>query len=372
VSFDAWLTLVVVVVTIVLLAIERVPPFVTILSAVVFLFIAGVIDQEQAFAGFSNPAPITVAALYVLAGATEVTGALESLTTRVLGGRRGDDSIASERRDLARVVFPTTLGSSFIANTPLVGMLAPRVAGWAQRSGRSPARYLMPLSYAAVFGGCITVIGTSTNLTVSGLLEDAGMDPVGLFEITPVGFPIAIAGAILLVILTPRLLPRRATQNESGRGVREFTVEMEVRRGSSLAGRSVADAGLRNLEGVFLVAVERDGHLLAPVRPEEVLEERDRLTFAGNVTRILDLQRVQGLTPAAEPHFPPVGPGTDVGTFEVVIAEGSPLVGSTLKEVGFRGRYGAAVYAIHRAGTHIPGKLGEARLRAGDLLLVLP
>jgi di/tricarboxylate transporter len=371
VSFDAWLTLVVVLATIVLLVLERVPPFVTILGAVVLLFVSGVIDDEQAFSGFSNPAPITIAALYVLAGAAEVTGALEPLTNRVLGRRVSDGSIASERRDVARIVLPTTVASGFIANTPLVGMLAPRVAGWARRSGRSSGRYLMPLSFGAVFGGCITVLGTSTNLTVSGLLEGAGQRPFDLFEITPVGLPIAIAGVILLVLLSPRLLPRRETPGQESGGAREFTVEMEVQPRSALEGRTVADAGLRNLEGVFLVAIERAGHVLAPVRPEEVLEPRDRLTFAGNVTRILDLQRVDGLVSAAQPHFPAVGPASEAATFEVVIAEGSPLVGSTLKDVGFRGRYGGAVYAIHRAGTRIPGKLGDTRLRAGDLLLVL-
>jgi di/tricarboxylate transporter len=372
VSFDAWLTLVVIVTTIALLVLERVPPFVTILGAVIVLFVTGVIDDEQAFAGFSNPAPITIAALYVLAGAAEVTGALEPLTNRVLGRRQAHGTHRSERRDLTRIVVPTTAASAFIANTPLVGMLAPRVAGWARRSGRASSRYLMPLSYAAVFGGCITILGTSTNLTVSGLLQEVDQRPFRLFEITPVGLPIAVAGAFLLVLLAPRLLPRREPLDERpGGGVREFTVEMEVSPGSALVGTTIADAGLRNLEGVFLVAIERGGHVVAPVRPEEVLESGDRLTFAGNVERILDLQRVEGLTPAARPHFPTVGPGSEAATFEVVIAEGSPLVGSTLKGVGFRGRYGGAVYAIHRAGSRIPGKLGDARLRAGDLLLVL-
>ncbi|MGH9025994.1 MAG: SLC13 family permease [Acidimicrobiia bacterium] len=370
-SFDAWLTLIVIVVTVVLLVLERVPPLVTILGAVILLFVTGVIDDEQAFAGFSNPAPITIVALYVLAGAAEVTGALEPLTNRVLGQRPTDGTVRSERRDLTRIVVPTTAASAFIANTPLVGMLAPRVAGWARRSKRVSSRYLMPLSYAAVFGGCITVLGTSTNLTVSGLLDEVDQRPFDLFEITPVGLPIAIGGAVLLVLLTPRLLPRRESLEQRSGGAREFTVEMEVRPGSSMAGKSIADAGLRNLDGVFLVAIERGGHVVAPVRPEEELKPSDRLTFAGNVERILDLQRLEGLVSAAQPHFPTVGPGTEAATFEVVVAEGSPLVGSTLKDVGFRGRYGGAVYAIHRAGTRIPGKLGEARLRAGDLLLVL-
>ena len=368
---DAWLTLVVAVVTIALLASERFPPALVMLGAVVVVLVAGVVDKDQALAGFSNEAPFIVAGLYVLAGAAEATGALERVTQRMFGGRRAETGPRAERRDLARIMFPAGLAAGFIANTPLVALLAPRIAAWSRRTGRSPSRYLMPLSHAAVFGGVITVLGTSTNVTVSGLLRESGREPLDLFEITPVGLPLAVLGVGLLVAVSPLLLPRRLSPAEADTGAtREFTLEMQVTGASALAGRTVADAGLRNLEGVFLLELERDSEVIAPVGPDQVLAGGDRLTFVGAVSRVLDLQRIPGLVSAEHRHFSIVGSASRAA-YEVVIGEGSPLAGRTLKEAGFRGRYGGAVFAIHRAGERIPAKLGEVRMRTGDLLLVL-
>jgi di/tricarboxylate transporter len=359
--------LAVLVVLVAALAWDRFSPSVVMLFGLAAVYVGGVIDEQQAFSGFSNAAPITVAALYVLAGASERTGALQSLTERAFG--RGT---RHERRQLARMLFPTAAASGFIANTPLVGMLAPRADAWARRVGHSPSRYLMPISYAAVFGGVITVIGTSTNLTVSGLLTEDGQKPLGLFEITLVGLPIAIVGVTLVVLLAPRLLPPRVAPSEDlAASSREFIVEMEVFPGSPLAGRTVADAGLRNLQGVYLVEIERDGRAIAPVAPEEALAGGDRLVFAGNAGRVVDLQAMTGLRPAAEQHFAAAGDAMGRRFYEAVLGDGSPLEGTTLKDIDFRSRYGAAVFAIHRAGERLLGKLGEVRLRGGDVMLLV-
>jgi di/tricarboxylate transporter len=370
-NLDAWITLIVAVATLVLLASDRFSPALVMAGSVTALLVVGVIDQEGALVGFSNDAPITVAALYILAGAVKITGALEQITERVLGGN-GQEGQGESRRTLARILYPSMSASAFIANTPLVAMIAPRVLTWARRTGRPASRYLMPLSYAIIFGGCITLIGTSTNLVVSGLLRQFGHPPLALFEITGVGLPTALVGVTAIVLLAPRLLKVRHSPDESiGEQVRRFTVEMEVGHGSSLVGQTVAGAGLRQLEGVFLVEIERDGRTISPVTPREVLGAGDRLTFSGNVSRILDLQAIPGLVSAEHRHFEVVGQNPGRAFYEVVIGESSPLVGSTLKESGFRARYGAAVVAIHRAGEAVAGKLGEIRLRAGDLLLVL-
>jgi di/tricarboxylate transporter len=366
---DAWITLIVAIATLLLLASDRFSPALVMAGAVTVLLVSGVIDQDRALLGFANDAPITVAALYVLAGAVKTTGALEQITEKVLGGGQGGQD---SRLTLARILFPSMAASAFIANTPLVAMIAPRILAWARRTGRSASRYLMPLSYAIIFGGCITLIGTSTNLVVSGLLREFGFEPLGLFEITGVGLPMAILGVTTIVLLSSRLLRDRHGPDESIREqMRQFTIEMEIDGRSPLAGRSVSAAGLRQLEGVFLVEIERSNRVITPVAPEEVLEHGDRLTFSGNVSRILDLQRLPGLISAEHRHFEAVGRHPERAFYEVVIGEGSPLVGSTLKEIGFRARYGAAVIAIHRAGEPVPGKLGDIRLRVGDLLLVL-
>jgi di/tricarboxylate transporter len=365
VSVDAWLTLAVLVVTLAVLAGERLPASLVAVGAVTILLLAGVIEEEQALAGFSNPAPIAVAALYVLAAAVHSTRVLERLVDRLLADRG-----AEARGGALRMLAPAAGFSAFLNNTPIVAMTAPAVAGWARRAGHPASAYLMPVCFAISLGGVVTLVGTSTNLVVSGLLEEAGREPLGLFEQARAGLPVAALGIVLLAFLAPRLLPARRTPGEALGDEREFTVEMVVDEGP-LAGKSVAEVGLRNLEGVFLVEIERDGRPLAPVGPEHVLVAGDRLTFAGNVERVLDLQRRPGLHSAEHRHFSLAAPAPGRRLYEVVVAEASPLAGSTLKETGFRARYGAAVVAIHRAGERVPGKLGDVTVRPGDVLLVL-
>jgi di/tricarboxylate transporter len=369
-GWEAWLTLAVVVGVVGLLVTERVPPPVAILGGVIVLLVARVVTPAEAFSGFSNPAPITVAALYVLAAGVEKTGALERLTARILG--TGADGGMSDRRVLARLLVPVAGASAFLNNTPIVAMMAPNVVAWARRVGRSPSPFLIPISFATILGGALTLIGTSTNLVVSGLLEGAGEGPLRLFELTPVTLPLAVVGLAMLILLAPTLLPARRAPSETMReGTRRFTLEMVVEPGGPLDGRTVAEAGLRNLQGSYLVELDRAERAIAPVGPDETLEGGDRLTFAGNVGRMVDLQRLPGLRSAEEVHFPSAIGGRGRRFFEAVIADGSPLANSTLKEVGFRARYGGAVVAIHRADERLPGKLGEIPLRPGDVLLIL-
>ena len=364
-TWEAWLTLAVLVGTLVFLAREVMPPSVTVLSAGVVLLVAGVLTPEQAFSGFSNPAPITVAALFVLARAVDKTGALQPLVAGTLGRGR------SARGALTRVLFPTAAASAFLNNTPIVAMLVPQVSDWAQRHGLSPSRFLMPISYAAILGGVVTAIGTSTNLVVSGLLEANGLEPLGMFELSRIGLPLAVAGVILLILLAPVLLTeRRPARLPIGEEMREFAVSMRVKTGGPLDGVTVEEGGLRHLEGVFLVEIERDGEIIAPVTPTTVLHGGDRLVFVGRVDLIVDLQATRGLVSSEEPHL------SDLDTarhtfFEVVVGPASPLVGKTLREVQFRSRFQAAVIAIHRAGERVRAKLGGVRLRVGDTLVLL-
>ncbi len=369
-SLDAALTLAVLLVVLAVLVLERLPPAATVLGGTVFLLVAGVIDAKQAFAGFSNSAPLTVAALYVVAAAVARTRAVEAVVARV--SRAGPRAEPGERGMLARIVAPTAAASAFLNNTPIVAMLIPGVVSWTRRVGRSPSRYLMPVSFAAIVGGTVTLIGTSTNVVVSGLLEESGEPGLGFFEIGKVGLPFAVLSVLLMILLVPLLLPDRRSPSETADAdAREFTLELVVTDEPGVAGRSIAEAGLRNLEGVYLVEVERDGHRISSVRPDEILAAGDRLTFAGNVTRILDLQTKRGLTSSEERHFGATGAAVDRRLYEAVVAPNSALAGRTLKEVGFRGRYGAAVIAIHRAGERVTGKLGDVPLRAGDVLLAL-
>jgi di/tricarboxylate transporter len=260
--------------------------------------------------------------------------------------------------------------SAFLNNTTLVAMTVPAVIEMASRRRLAVSRFLMPVSFAAVLGGVITTVGTSTNLTVSGLLSEAGMQPLALFELTAVGLPIALAGCVLLVVIGPWLLPDRGSaRDDVERSGRDFTVTMRVTAGGPLNGRDIEQAGLRHLQGVFLVEIARGTRTIAPVAPDERLEGGDELTFVGRVDQVVDLQRMRGLESSENRQINALATGR-LAFYEVVVG-GGELAGSTLKESGFRARYDAAVVAIHRAGHRLDAKLGDVRMRLGDTLLVL-
>jgi di/tricarboxylate transporter len=365
-GWEGWFTLGVLIVTLVLLARETWAPAHTMLGATIALLVAGVIGGQEAFAGFGNPAPITVAALYVLARAVEKTGLLQPVLAVLLGRQMG------ERGPLRRLLPTSATASAFLNNTPLVAMLIPPLSDWADRSGRSPSRYLMPVSYAVILGGAVTVMGTSTNLVISGLLEARGGPPMGFFEITTIGLPVALIGVLILTVTSPLLLPDRlAARQALGReAVREFTVHMVVEPGGALDGKAVAEGGLRHLHGVFLVELERGGELIAPVASDTVMRGGDRLCFVGRADDVVDLHAIRGLISAEQAHVTHFDTARHT-FFEVVIGAASPLVGRTLRSAQFRSRYQAAVVAIHRAGHRINAKLGEVELRIGDTLLLL-
>jgi di/tricarboxylate transporter len=365
-STDAIITLVALVVTAAVLVLDRFPPLIVLGGAVVALLFGGVIETDDALSGLSSPAPATIAALYVVAGAATATGTFASIVDRLMD-RRGS-------------VFPlvagTALLSSVIPNTPVVAMFAPRVVRWCQRHDVGVSRFLMPLSFASLLGGVITVIGTSTNLVVSDVLVQSGEEPLGIFEITAVGLPVAIVGVVVLSTVGAKLLPERGpVLDDVTRRAKEFQMAARIDAGGPLVGRTIAESGLRALDGVFLAVIEREGlddgrsRALA-ASPDTVLQANDMCCFVGDVGRVLDLHEVAGMTSLERAHLLDAeGPGTKV--FEAVVSPGSSLIGASLKSADFRGRYGGAVMAIHRSDGALPGQLGGIPLRAGDVLLVL-
>ena len=363
-SWQAVLTLGVTLLTLVSLAKDLIAPAHTMLGAAITLLLFGVLTPQEAFAGFGNPAPITVAALYVLARAAEKTGVIEPLLDRLLGKGGGG------RLALARLLVPSALASGFLNNTPIVAMMIPQVLRWADRVRESASRYLMPLSFAVVLGGVTTTIGTSTNLVVSGMLEQHGQAPLGLFEITPVGLPVALAGLAALILTVPWLMPNRTAAPRQKAATREFAASMRVEPNGPLEGRSVEAALLRNLQGVFLVSVERGDELIAPVSPDTVLHGGDVLTFAGAASKVVDLHARRGLVSTQSKHLAHFDSARHRFQ-QAVVGANSPLVGRTLKEAQFRSRYQAAVVAIHRSGHPLDQKLGDVRLRLGDTLILL-
>jgi len=307
-----------------------------------------------------------VGALFVLARAVAKTGAIRPYTQRLLG------ETGHTRRPMLRLLIPSATLSGILNNIPLVAMMIPEVTTWARRRGSDVAKFLLPLAYAASLGGMMTLIGTSTNLVVAGQMSDAGLEPFAFFELGAIGLPIAVLGLLVLVAFSPRILAGRTSPGAQmvEADIRDFSVQMEVIGDGPLDGITVDVAGLRHLEGVFLVAIDRGDTVIAPARPETVLRGGNRLTFVGRVDMVLDLERVRGLRHAEHRQVSAVLDRA-AAYFTVAIGGDSPLVGRTLKEAGFRSRYQAAVLAIHRAGHRIDAKLGDVPIHTGDALVLV-
>lgn len=357
---DAWLVLATVGGVVALLATNRVTTVVGLGGGVVILLVVGAVDDEVALSGLASSATATIALLYVVAGGVAATGAVSWTIDRLLFGRGG----------VARLAGAMALLSAVVPNTPLVSLAAPRVIRQARHTGRSASQLLMPLSFAGILGGIVTVLGTSTNLVVSDTLVRLGDEPLGIFEITAVGLPVAFVGVLVLSLTAPVLLRRRTTAGEAMRETaRTFQLQMIVVPDGPISGRTIDEAGLRALGGLFLAAVERGGRTVT-TRPETRLADGDRLTFVGDISQVIDLQDVAGLVSAEQPHvLGAEAPGARL--FEAVVGPQAGLVGRTLKEADFRARYDAAVLAVHRADGELRGKLGAIRLKVGDVLLVL-
>ncbi len=259
--------------------------------------------------------------------------------------------------------------SSVMNNTPIVALMIPYVYQWSKKKKVSPSKLMIPLSYAAIMGGMITVIGTSTNLVLNGFLRANGEELLTLTDFLFPGMLVSAGGILFLTIFSWRILPGKKEIIEQVQGeIREYLVETEVVVGSPISGRTVTDAGLRNLDGIFLVEIYREGTTISPVEPNEILCEQDRLFFAGDTSRVIELIKSDnGLVLPKTKRFKL---GNEMDLVEVVIPANSDLAGKSLKQIEFRENYDAAVIAIHRNGEKLSGKLGEIPLEFGDLLLL--
>lgn len=365
-SIDAWLTLGIVVLLFAALVKNVAPPDLLFLGATTLLAALGVITPVEAFAGFSNSGMLTVAVLFVVAAGLRETGILDYIGQQILGRARSPGGVLGR---MAAVVIPM---SAFLNNTPIVAMFVPVVMDWSRRNQVSPSKLLIPLSYFAILGGTCTLIGTSTNLVVNGLMIDHGLPEIGLFEIGMIGIPYAVIGLAYLLLVGRRLLPdRKEMMEQLGESRREYLAEMLVQPGCRLAGQSVERAGLRQLHGLFLIEIDRGGQIIGPVGPDDVIEQNDRLVFTGIVNSIIDLEKIPGLVPIADPDYE-VSPRQQRRRrlCEAVISENSPLIGKTIRDADFRATYGAAVVAVHRGGKRVERKIGDITLQPGDTMLL--
>ncbi len=261
--------------------------------------------------------------------------------------------------------------SSVMNNTPIVALFIPYVYQWGKKNRVAPSKLLIPLSYAAIFGGMITVIGTSTNLVLNGFVTERGETPLGFSDFFFPGIVVSIAGILFLSLTNNTLLPNRKIDEDTPNAarLRQYLTETKVLENAELVGQTIQEAGLRNLDGVYLAEIYRRGRLLQAVAPDEVLEANDRLYFAGDTENVMRvIEKFPGISWAKSEKFE-ISDKAEI--VETVIPANSSLHGKSLKESFFREKFDAAVVGIHRNGEKLSGKLGEIPLRAGDLLLII-
>ena len=365
-TWDAWFVLAVISLCFGLLATNRFSPDLILMGGVTLFLVSGIVSPSQALAGLSNEGMVTVAVLYIVVTGIRETGGINWIVQSVFGVPK---SLANAQM---KVMAPVAALSAFLNNTPVVAVFIPAIEDWAKRHRISVSKLMMPLSYAAIAGGTCTLIGTSTNLVINGMvITETTHSQFGIFDLAWVGVPITIVVFAYVLITQSWLLPERRPAVGKYSDVREYTVEMLVEADSPLVGKSIEQAGLRQLPGLYLIEIERNGKILTAVPPDEILLGDDQLVFVGVVDSVIDLQRIAGLKPATNQVFKLDSHIDKRCLTEAVISNTSPLVGKTVREGHFRSIYNAAIIAVARNGEKISQKIGNIKLRAGDTLLMV-
>ncbi|PCH97516.1 MAG: SLC13 family permease [Gammaproteobacteria bacterium] len=349
-TIEQWLMIAVFIATFVgLLKYQQVPERVfsiTVLSCLALSFVS----VDDILANAVNPGLVTLILLVICSFSFERTSILRRLSNSVFNG--------SKIKSMLRLFIGTAFASALMSNTAVVATLINSV-----KSNKliNAGKLLLPLSYAAILGGTLTLVGTSTNLIVNSLLLEQGAKGLNFFDFTLVGL-VALFFCLLVVILRARTLPDLAQGELLSQ---DYLLEAEVSKNSKLIGKSIEVNGLRNLDELFLVEIVRQGRLISPVTPEENLQAEDKLIFSGDISKVLTLQQFDGLTLFAQQD--------DLlrdNLTEVLIKADSAIAGKTLKKSGFRARFDAAVVAVRREGCALSGKLGDIVLQSGDFLVL--
>ena len=349
---------------------------VVVIGSLVLLMLFGVLGPQEALAGFLSPGPLMIGGLFVVAAGLRETGMVERVAKLLLGRPK---TLPSAQ---LRLMIPVSVLSGFMNTTAIVAMYLPIVSDWAKRIGFSPSKLYMPLSFSAIFGGQLSQLGTATNLVILGLYIDWSLSEKSIWAreigggelssaaefwgVTVAGIPSAIIGLSFIALFSRWLLPSRVKHLDITDDARRYEVIMRVDPGASMVGKTIEEASLRSLPGLYLFGIERGSTMLHAVGPDERLQENDQLHFAGVLESVIDLTRIRGLTPAEG----------DSGLHqsrrvlvEAVVSAEAPCIGQTVKECSFRTTYGAAIIGAFRSGEKRSGKIGDMTLEPGDTLL---
>jgi di/tricarboxylate transporter len=359
--------LLILVISIALFSIEWIPPDVVAIGILLALILTGLLPADKAFGGFGSDTVIMILGLLILSAALQKTGVVDIVGNAIL-----KHSGKNPRTLFVAVVISSSVLSAFISNTAATAFFLPMVIGIAARAKTSSSRLLLPLAFASILSSSVMLVSTSTNLVVSGLMTQHGLEQIGMFELATVGIPIAVAGVIYLLTVGQRLIPARGADGEEidRFGLREYLSEVLVRPGSPLIGKRLVESGLGEDLDLTVLAVIRQGEYVG-YRPSLKLREADVLLVEGQRESILKVRDQAGIDIRPEVEFAePALQAEDSRLVEVILMPGSTLIGRTLKTHRFRERHGLQVLAINRHGSVIRSKLSELRLRLGDVLLV--
>jgi len=342
------------------------PPEVVGLLAAALLICTGVLDAKEAVAGFGSPALITLIGLFALSAGLFRSGTLDRLRALI-----GSDAVRSPKRMIALMTAVVGLVSAFVPNTPIVAALLPVVEGWCKRRGIAPSKVLLPLSFATVLGGTMTLLGSSVNLLASEVSERLGYGAFGLFGFSAIGIGVWLTGGVAMVLLADRFLPDRGTDGEELQTTSGYITEVLIPSGSGLVGQSLHGSRLQRRFDVDVLELHRDGERFLPPLADRTLQQRDRLVLRCSREELLRLQQEHTivLAPTPEPA-PPADQQNKQRMVEVLIPSGSTIAGDCLRDLRFRQRYNLTVLALRRGNAVLRERLGRINLNDGDVLLI--
>ena len=362
-AFQPYFVLIILSLTFALIYLEILRPSVSFLLAVLIFTITGILDTEHVLAGFSNSSIAVIILLIVITAALRKNYRVELIFDLVFKKAK------TYRNFLIRMMAQVAILSAMINNTAVVALMTPYVYNYGKKNNIAPSKLLIPLSYATIMGGMLTLIGTSTTLVLNGFITEAGLSELRFNDLIFIGSAVTITGIAFIVFFGFKLLPNHTDSLQSfSKNKRNYLIETWLDSKSPLIGQTVLDAGLRNLQGVYLVEIQRHGKMISPITPHEIIQKDDVLFFAGDTTNIMDLMNEQKGLILPEKASDYHQDKTEV--IEAVVAGFSSIIAKTVKESNFRNRYDAAIIAIHRNGEKISGKIGDIEINPGDVLLL--